>query len=90
MNIADLFDNMYDLVDALTFKLHTVSPSMWPVFELTYKLFKADAIDFLDGEWVVFLHEVGYLTISQRCFRLLTTLSPSELTPSSHGQSIGP
>jgi hypothetical protein len=42
---------MYDLVDALTFKLHTVSPSMWPVFELTYKLFKTDAIDFLDGQW---------------------------------------
>jgi importin-7 len=47
--LADLFDNVYDLIDVLTFKLHAISPSMWPVFELTYKLFKSDAIDFLDG-----------------------------------------
>ncbi|KAM5539406.1 hypothetical protein V8D89_006858 [Ganoderma adspersum] len=46
--LLDLFDNMYDLVDALTFKLRSISPNMWPVFELTYKLFKSDAVDFLD------------------------------------------
>ncbi|KAH9851744.1 ARM repeat-containing protein [Lenzites betulinus] len=46
--LLDLFDNVYDLVDALTYKLRSISPSMWPVFELTYKLFKADAVDFLD------------------------------------------
>lgn len=40
---------MYDLVDMLTYKLQTISPSTWPVFELTYKLFKHDAIDFLQG-----------------------------------------
>jgi hypothetical protein len=49
-SLVDLFDNMYDLVDSLTFKLHAISPSMWPVFELTYRLFKADAVDFLEGE----------------------------------------
>lgn len=47
--LLDLFDNMYDLVDMLTFKLRSISPNMWPVFELTYKLFKSDAVDFLDG-----------------------------------------
>lgn len=46
----DLFDNMYDLVDSLTFNLRRIAPCMWPVFELSYKLFKSDAIDFLDGE----------------------------------------
>ncbi|KAH7885476.1 armadillo-type protein [Phlebopus sp. FC_14] len=46
--LIDLFDNMYDLVDCLTFKLHVISPSMWPVFELMYELFKSDAVDFLD------------------------------------------
>ena len=40
---------MYDLVDSLTFKLRRISPNMWPVFELTYKLFKTEAVDFLDG-----------------------------------------
>lgn len=46
--LLDLLDNMYDLVDSLTFKLRMISPTMWPVFELTYKLFKSDAIDFLE------------------------------------------
>jgi len=40
---------MYDLVDSLTFKMHSISPNMWPVFDLTYRLFKSDAADFLDG-----------------------------------------
>ena len=47
--LADLFDNMYELADSLTFKLRAIAPNMWPVFELTYKLFKSDAVDFLDG-----------------------------------------
>lgn len=41
---------MYELVDSLTFKLRSIAPNMWPVFGLTYKLFKSDAVDFLDGE----------------------------------------
>ncbi|KAF8074028.1 armadillo-type protein [Lyophyllum atratum] len=46
--ILDLFDNMYDLVDSLTFKLRAIAPGMWPIFEETYKLFKSDAVDFLE------------------------------------------
>lgn len=46
---TELFDNMYDLVDMLTYKLRSISQSMWPVFEWTYKVFKHEAIDFLDG-----------------------------------------
>jgi len=48
-SLKDLFDNMYELVDSLTFKSRSISPNMWPVFELTYELFRTDAIDFLDG-----------------------------------------
>ena len=40
---------MYELVDSLTYKLRSISPSMWPVFELTYSLFKHEAVDFLEG-----------------------------------------
>ncbi|KAJ7133547.1 armadillo-type protein [Mycena epipterygia] len=46
--VLDLFDNMYELVDSLTFKLRAISPNLWPVFELTYNLFKSDAVDFLE------------------------------------------
>ena len=49
----DLFDNMYGLVDNLTFKLASISPNMWPVFVLTYALFKSGAVDFLEGECYV-------------------------------------
>lgn len=46
--LLDLFDNVYDLVDSLTFKLRAIAANMWPIFELTYKLFKSDAVDFLE------------------------------------------
>ncbi|PPQ95282.1 hypothetical protein CVT26_014856 [Gymnopilus dilepis] len=46
--LLDLFDNMYELVDSLTYKLKSISPSMWPIFELTYRLFKHEAVDFLE------------------------------------------
>lgn len=52
----DLFDNMYDLIDALTFNLRAITTKMWQVFEITYKLFKADAIDFLDGNYLVTIY----------------------------------
>ncbi|EKM79672.1 hypothetical protein AGABI1DRAFT_74786 [Agaricus bisporus var. burnettii JB137-S8] len=46
--LLELLDNMYDLIDSLTYKSRSISPSMWPIFESTYKLFKSEAIDFLD------------------------------------------
>lgn len=46
--LIELFDNMFDLVDSLTFRTHSISPNMWPIFELIYELFKSDAVDFLD------------------------------------------
>jgi len=60
--VVDLFDNMYDLVDALTFRLHAISPNMWPIFELTYDLFMTDAVDFLDGASYVSVHLCRSLT----------------------------
>ena len=50
---SDLFDSMYELIDNLTFKLASISPNMWPMFEMTYALFKSDAVDFLEGECYV-------------------------------------
>ncbi|KAI0079480.1 ARM repeat-containing protein [Panus rudis PR-1116 ss-1] len=46
--LLDLYDNAFDLVDSLTFKMKRISPNMWPIFELTYKLFMSEAVDFLD------------------------------------------
>lgn len=50
--VTDLFDNMYDLVDSLTFKLRRISPSMWQVFELTYKALQSHAINWMEGQFL--------------------------------------
>ncbi|KAJ6552930.1 armadillo-type protein [Mycena capillaripes] len=42
-----LFDSMYNFIDSLTSNSPTISPDLWPLFELTYSLFKSDAADFL-------------------------------------------
>ncbi|KAH7097641.1 ARM repeat-containing protein [Auriculariales sp. MPI-PUGE-AT-0066] len=44
----ELYENMFDIVDALTFHLRIITPSLWPVFELTYQRFKTNARDFID------------------------------------------
>ena len=53
--LLDLFDNIYDLVDAFAFKLRSISPNMWPTFELTCQPFKSEAINFLDDASLCFL-----------------------------------
>ena len=45
---------MYDLIDNITFKLRAIVPNMWPIFELTYELFKSDAVGFLDGSLLLY------------------------------------
>lgn len=44
----DLLDNIYELVDTLTFHMRSITAEMWRVFELTYALFKSDGLDFLE------------------------------------------
>lgn len=51
-HFLDLFDHMYDLADSLTFTMRSISPNMWPVYELSYDLFKKDAHDFLEGGYL--------------------------------------
>ncbi|HEV7738553.1 MAG TPA: hypothetical protein VGO47_14430 [Chlamydiales bacterium] len=48
--MADLLSTAYEIVDTLTFNLRRIAPSMWSAYETTYKIFKADAIDFLEGK----------------------------------------
>jgi hypothetical protein len=58
---TDLYDSMFQLVDSFTFKLRQIAPNMWPIFELTYKLFKGNAIDFLDGKPILLARRFGCL-----------------------------
>ena len=72
---------MYDLIDSFTFKLRAISPSLWPTFEMTYRLFKSDAIDFLEGEFLFLAMLILFdLTFFQRCCLPLITFYPTGVT----------
>ena len=48
--MVELLDDLYDLVDMLTFYQKRISPQMWTVFELTHYAFLHWAPDYLTGE----------------------------------------
>ncbi|KAL0577930.1 Nonsense-mediated mRNA decay protein 5 [Marasmius crinis-equi] len=61
--LFDLFDNMFDLIYSVTSKLRAISPNLWTVFEITYKLYKSDAVLLLEvfaplDNFVSYGHEV--------------------------------
>ena len=51
--MTDLFDNVYELIDSTTFKLRTISPSLWQIFELTYQALKTHAINWIEGQIII-------------------------------------
>ncbi|KAL0575166.1 Nonsense-mediated mRNA decay protein 5 [Marasmius crinis-equi] len=59
-----LFKSMFDLIVRLTSKLRAISPNMWIVFEIIYKLSKSDPVLFLEemfaplDNFVTYGHEV--------------------------------
>lgn len=57
--LQDLFDNMYELIDSITFRLRHIPKDMWPIFEVTYDLFKSDAISWLEGQDLQLLRMIG-------------------------------
>ena len=44
-NISDLYDEVFDLIESLTFILKTISPGMWNIFSLMTNLFLANKND---------------------------------------------
>ncbi|KAI7872425.1 armadillo-type protein [Spinellus fusiger] len=48
-HILDLFDDIFEIIDSCTFSAKRVTPTMWGVFELIYKAFKASTIDYMDA-----------------------------------------
>lgn len=51
--------------------MRKISPSMWQVYELTHKLFKSDAINFLDGASLRECMHIGQLIF---CAEMLPSL----------------
>ncbi|CAG8475521.1 4872_t:CDS:10, partial [Acaulospora morrowiae] len=43
--IAELYDDVFDIIDSCTFSTKQITPTMWGVFELIYNTFKGDGIE---------------------------------------------
>lgn len=46
---TELYDEVFEILDSLTFFQKRINPIMWPVFEATYHTFKSDAADYVHG-----------------------------------------
>ena len=46
----ELYDTAWELVDTVTYRTRAIVPAMWPIYQLTYDLFKGSAIDYLEGK----------------------------------------
>ncbi|KAI8376325.1 armadillo-type protein [Radiomyces spectabilis] len=47
-SILDIYDEIFEIIDSCTFSAKRVTPTMWSVFELIYKAFKSEGIDYMD------------------------------------------
>lgn len=74
---AELYDEVFEILDSLSFFQKKISPVMWPLFEATYQSFKGSASDYFSGSFVFIPRSARPLTLSsaQRCSAASTTLS---------------
>lgn len=47
---ADLYNEVFEIIDSCTFAAKSISPTMWQAFELIHRTFKAGAELYLEGE----------------------------------------
>ena len=48
-NHLDLLSEVFEIIDSCTFSTQSISPTMWSLFPLLYKVFKEYAIDYMEG-----------------------------------------
>ncbi|KAM0788606.1 hypothetical protein ACM66B_001727 [Microbotryomycetes sp. NB124-2] len=46
-HMVELYDEVFEILDSLTFFQKKINPIMWPIFEATYATFKSDATDYV-------------------------------------------
>lgn len=52
-DMAELFDETYEVLDSISFFQESISPSIWACFEATYLQFKAGTLDHLHGQFKI-------------------------------------
>jgi importin-7 len=85
-SIADLYAEIFEIIDSCTFSSKRVTPTMWGVFELIYKAFKESGIDFMDGKRC--LYAVRSNRLRQRVTILHSEMLPSLDNYISYGQDV--
>ncbi|KAK4053547.1 Nonsense-mediated mRNA decay protein 5 [Microbotryomycetes sp. JL201] len=46
-HMVELYDEVFEILDSLTFFQKKINPIMWPIFEATYATFMSDAMDYV-------------------------------------------
>lgn len=52
---ADLYNEVFEIIDSCTFAAKSISGTMWQAFELIHRTFKAGAELYLEGMPIFFL-----------------------------------
>jgi hypothetical protein len=47
-SILDLYEEVFEIIEMLTYCSKHISPLMWQIFDLVYNSFKTDAFDYLE------------------------------------------
>lgn len=50
LNAADLYTEIFEIIDSCTFAAKSISPTMWGAFELMHQAFKAGAELYIEGK----------------------------------------
>ncbi|KAI8976256.1 armadillo-type protein [Pilobolus umbonatus] len=58
--MADLYDDVFEIIDSCTFSSKQVSPTMWSVFELIYKVFMDTGIHYMEEMLPVLSNYICY------------------------------
>nr|CAG8481704.1 10796_t:CDS:10 [Entrophospora candida] len=46
--VIELYEEVLDIIDSLTFSIKQISPAMWNIFELLYRTFKKSGVDYIE------------------------------------------
>lgn len=47
-DVVDLYDDVFELLDTITYQLKQITPGMWSLFETVHKIVKGQGVDFIE------------------------------------------
>lgn len=59
-NLVDLFEELFEYLETVTFNMRRITPNMWRVFELVYASFIAGSLDYLGDSCTFFDNLISF------------------------------